>query len=540
MATELKLYTKASLVADALSLGSHWVYNPKKLARTFPNGIYEFTDPLSQYHPNRKAGQFTHYGDQTYFLHKFLQRHVTFCPNGWREDWLVAMNGYDGYVDGASKDTINNKGLKPSTSNDLAGASRIGPILDLGLPLEEAVEAARQQTGLTHGDQGVIESAEFFTRAIYAVQDGLSISDAFDKAATEGDYSALDVNHSLEQARKGLEKDVPEVANAMGLTCHLPEAFPLTLFFALRKESDFATTISNNALAGGDNSARGMILGMIFAARDGDTFSELAEQLKIGSSFHPKPGSNAIEIQNENGTLSGVLEYPEEKPKAYAIFAHCFTCGKDFLPEKRITKHLSKRGIATLRIDFAGLGASTGDFKETSFVTNLSDIVSSAEWLQQNLDAPKLLVGHSLGGAAVLAAAGEIPSVKAVATIGAPADPFHVTHLFDQHLDKIEEQGEASVNLAGRKFVIGKRFLDDLKDFDHEEEIESLRGVEVLIMHAPKDDTVALENAGKIFSALKHPKSFIALPEADHLLTNPKDAEYVASLIDVWSDRVVS
>lgn len=238
--------------------------------------------------------------------------------------------------------------------------------------------------------------------------------------------------------------------------------------------------------------------------------------------------------------LSGVLEMPEGEVSATALFAHCFTCGKDFLPERRITRGLARRGIATLRIDFSGLGSSEGTFSDTSFLTNLDDLISVATWLKEHLAAPNLLVGHSLGGAAVLAAAGRIPSVKAVATIAAPADPQHVTHLFQNHLSEIQAKGEAEVTLAGRSFKIGKKFLEDLKGHNHKESLKGLKGVSTLIMHAPDDEVVSVKNAGEIYSALPHPKSFMALSGADHLLTRVKDAEYVAELIKTWSNYVLS
>ena len=334
-------------------------------------------------------------------------------------------------------------------------------------------------------------------------------------------------------------EDAVGTAKKMGLTCHTPEAFPLTLFFALRSGKGMLDTLSDNALAGGDNSARGMLLVLLFAARGDRAHEELAEGLAVlrGTSF--PPGSNSVRIEGENGALSGVLEMPDEAPRATAIFAHCFTCGKDFLPEKRITRHLADRGIATLRIDFAGLGKSEGEFKNSSFLTNLEDLVRAADWLRENLAAPRLLVGHSLGGAAVLAAADEIPGIRAVATIGAPADPGHVTELFGSRVDEIRDRGEAEVKLAGRTFVIGRKFLDDMETLDHLGELESLRDIDVLILHAPKDQTVGIDNAARIFTALKHPKSFISLGDADHLLSDPEDAEYAASLIEVWARRAI-
>ncbi len=532
-------YTTASLIADALSLGPHWIYNPAKIARLYPDGVRAFSDPQSDFHPNRKAGEFTHYGDQTWFLYESTRRRDGFCPDGWRDDWAAAMEDYDGYRDGATKETLASRGRTPSGSSDLAGASRIGPLLDLDLALPETVEAARRQTSLTHGDPTVADAAEFFVRAVFAVRDGSGFRDAFARAVEEGRYDALDPGAALEAADAADPEDAVGTAKKMGLTCHTPEAFPLTLFFALRPGKGMLDTLSDNALAGGDNSARGMLLALLFAARGDRGHEELAEGLAVfrGTSF--TPGSNSVRIEGENGALSGVLEMPDEAARATAIFAHCFTCGKDFLPEKRITRHLADRGIATLRIDFAGLGKSEGEFKNSSFLTNLEDLVRAADWLRENLAAPRLLVGHSLGGAAVLAAADEIPGIRAVATIGAPADPAHVTELFGSRIDEIRDRGEAEVKLAGRTFVIGRKFLDDMETLDHLGELESLRDIDVLILHAPKDQTVGIDNAARIFTALKHPKSFISLGEADHLLSDPEDAEYAASLIEVWARRAI-
>ncbi len=532
-------FTTASLVADALSLGPHWIYNPSKIARLYPEGVVAFTDPQSDFHPNRKAGEFTHYGDQAWFLHESVRRRGGFCPEEWRDDWLAAMEDYDGYRDGATKETLALRGRTPSNSNDLAGAARIGPLLDLDLPLAETVEAARRQTSLTHGDPSVADAAEFFVRAVFAIRDGSGFREAFARAANEGRYDALDPAAHLESASAADPEDAAGTAKRMGLTCHVPEAFPLTLFFALRPGTGLLETLSDNALAGGDGSARGMLLALLFAARGDRDHEELAGGLAVFRAASFASGSNTVRIEGENGALAGVLEMPDDAPRAYALFAHCFTCGKDFLPEKRITRHLADRGIATLRIDFAGLGKSEGEFKDSSFLTNLDDLVRAADWLRDHLAAPKFLVGHSLGGAAVLAAADEIPGIRAVATIGAPADPAHVTELFGSRIDEIRDRGEAEVKLAGRSFVIGRRFLDDLETLDHLEELESLRDIDVLILHAPKDTTVGIDNAARIFTALKHPKSFVSLGEADHLLSDPKDAEYAASLIEVWARRAI-
>lgn len=538
-------YTQASIIADALSLGPIWIYNQGKLARLYPDGVTSLTDPAAAYFPNRKAGQLTHYGDQTLLLAGSIEKRGGFHPEHWRGDWLASMKGFDNYIDGATTETLASAGEIASSSNDLAGASRIGPILDLNLPLDETIQAARQQTALTHGDPGVQDAAEFFVRAIFAIQEGTSIEASLQQASERGNYTELQVSSDLSKALAARSSKPLEVGQKMGLTCHLPEAFPLTLYFALREGATFESALSDNGLTGGDTSARGMLLGLIFEALHGNAGSALLPQLKLsknGSDTSPPllPGSNPITIPGPSGLLSGVLELPEDEPTAFALFAHCFTCGKDFLPEKRVTQGLAQQGIATLRIDFSGLGKSSGAFSDSSFLTNLDDLLAAADWLRTNHQAPRLLVGHSLGGAAVLAAAGGIPEVDAVATIAAPADPDHVTHLFEDHLDTIQQDGQAEVNLAGRPFVIGKRFLDDLQQHNQKETLASLRGVNVLIMHSPDDATVPLEDAGRIYSALKHPKSFISLAGANHLLTQPADAAYVADLIQVWASKTLT
>ena len=253
------------------------------------------------------------------------------------------------------------------------------------------------------------------------------------------------------------------------------------------------------------------------------------------------PRSNPVEIPGSQAVLAGVLELPENgEPRVFALFAHCFTCGKDFLPQKRIARALARAGIATLRFDFGGLGASEGEFAETSFLTNLDDLMAGAAWLEQHYRAPELLVGHSLGGAAVLAAAGELPGVRAVATIGAPSDPAHVTQLFADQKAAILSEGEADVKLAGRTFRIGRKFVEDFETFNHKSLLQSLRGIDVLILHSPLDQVVSIENAAENFALLKHPKSFISLAGADHLLLEAGAADYVAALIEVWARRSLS
>jgi len=238
------------------------------------------------------------------------------------------------------------------------------------------------------------------------------------------------------------------------------------------------------------------------------------------------------------GTLAARLDLPVGKPRGYALFAHCFTCSKDIAAARQIAGGLAAQGLAVLRFDFTGLGHSEGEFANTTFASNIQDLVAAADWMRGEGMAPAVLIGHSLGGAAVLSAAADIPEVKGVATIGAPADPGHVVHNFGADLEVIERDGEAEVSLAGRNFRIRKSFIDDLKTHDLEERIANLKR-DLLIFHAPLDMTVGVENAARIFDAAKHPKSFVSLDKADHLLTRPADANYVASVIAAWAGRLV-
>ncbi len=234
--------------------------------------------------------------------------------------------------------------------------------------------------------------------------------------------------------------------------------------------------------------------------------------------------------------LAARLDMPEGPHLATAIFAHCFTCGKDISAARRIAARLSGMGIAVLRFDFTGLGHSGGEFANTTFTSNVGDLVRAAEALTRRDMPPSLLIGHSLGGAAVLKAAGEIASIKAVVTLGAPYDPEHVTHNFGDVLDRIAADGEAEVNLAGRPFVIGKSFVDDVSGASLTDAIGKL-GRALLVMHAPRDETVGIDNATRIFVAAKHPKSFVTLDDADHLVSSATDAEYAADVIAAWAGR---
>jgi uncharacterized OsmC-like protein/pimeloyl-ACP methyl ester carboxylesterase len=236
--------------------------------------------------------------------------------------------------------------------------------------------------------------------------------------------------------------------------------------------------------------------------------------------------------------LAAALDTPDGEVHAYALFAHCFTCGKDVLAAKRIAVALAAKGIAVLRFDFTGLGSSEGDFANSTFSSNVADLVRAADHLRETRTAPALLIGHSLGGAAILAAAGQIPEAKAVVTIAAPSDPAHVTHLFKDHIDDIRKHGEVEVSLAGRPFRIKREFLDDVAERGLMEKVAKLHKA-LLIMHSPTDDTVGIDNATRIFVTAKHPKSFISLADADHLLSGKRDATYAANVIAAWAERYI-
>jgi putative redox protein len=237
--------------------------------------------------------------------------------------------------------------------------------------------------------------------------------------------------------------------------------------------------------------------------------------------------------------LSARLDLPEGPHLATALFAHCFSCSKDIPAARRISARLAAMGIAVLRFDFTGLGHSEGEFGATSFASNVQDLLAAAEHLNARGMAPDLLIGHSLGGAAVLKAAGQIPTVRAVATLGAPFDPGHVTHNFAGSLDEIEEKGHAEVSLGGRPITIGRDFVRDVLDTDLTDDIGGLKRA-LLVMHAPLDDIVSIDNATRIFTAAKHPKSFVTLDNADHLITRPEDAEYAAEVITAWAGRYLT
>ncbi|MFT5367771.1 MAG: putative OsmC-like protein/alpha/beta superfamily hydrolase [Candidatus Latescibacterota bacterium] len=237
--------------------------------------------------------------------------------------------------------------------------------------------------------------------------------------------------------------------------------------------------------------------------------------------------------------LAARLERPDEgTPRAYALFAHCFTGTKNLRAVSNIAQSLTEQGIAVFRFDFTGLGESEGDFSDTNFSSNVTDLVAAANFLDSNYEAPKILVGHSLGGAAVLQAAHSIPSAIAVATIAAPFEPSHVLHLISDRQEEIENTGEALVEIGGRSFKIKKQFLDDLEDASMEETVSTLKRA-LIIFHSPVDNVVGIENARKMFFAARHPKSFITLDQADHMLSDPSDSQYVGTVIAAWAHKYV-
>jgi alpha-beta hydrolase superfamily lysophospholipase len=243
------------------------------------------------------------------------------------------------------------------------------------------------------------------------------------------------------------------------------------------------------------------------------------------------------EFPGSQGTpLAARLDLPASAPRAWALFAHCFTCSKDTKAAAYIARALADAGFGVLRFDFTGLGGSGGDFANTDFSSNVDDLVAAADWLRNRHGAPALLLGHSLGGAAVLAAAHRIADARAVATLGAPFDPGHVAHRFGEHLSVIRSEGEATVTLAGRPFTIRRSFLDDLNGQVQAERIRGLRRP-LMVMHSPQDAVVDIDNAAGIFKAALHPKSFVSLDGADHLLDREADARFAAGVIAAWASR---
>lgn len=247
-----------------------------------------------------------------------------------------------------------------------------------------------------------------------------------------------------------------------------------------------------------------------------------------------------LSFENKEGQqLSGRLELPaDQHPKAYAIFAHCFTCNKNLSAVNNIARGLTQNGIAVLRFDFTGLGESEGAFEDTNFSSNVSDLLAAADFLEENYETPKLLIGHSLGGAAVILAAANLPKIQAVVTIGAPSSPAHVSHLFENEVSNIESAGSAKVQIGGRPFTIQKQFLEDIQNQDLGQVVKGFNKA-LLVFHSPQDTIVGVENAAKIYQAAHHPKSFVSLDGADHLLSAKTDSIYVGEVISAWVKRYI-
>ena len=247
--------------------------------------------------------------------------------------------------------------------------------------------------------------------------------------------------------------------------------------------------------------------------------------------------SQRITFTNQEGhELSGLIDAPAGPARAWALFAHCFTCSKNLKAASHIARALTDAGIGVMRFDFTGLGQSQGEFADTSFSSNVSDLIDATAWLEEHYEAPTLLFGHSLGGTAVLRAARYIPSAVAVATLGSPAEPAHVKHVFGDSLTKIEDTGCAPVTLGGRTFHVRQDFIEDLEEHDLLAEVSQLRKA-LLVMHGPLDDIVEIDNASTLFLAAKHPKSFVSLDEADHLLSRESDSRYAGDVLAAWASR---
>lgn len=248
--------------------------------------------------------------------------------------------------------------------------------------------------------------------------------------------------------------------------------------------------------------------------------------------------SEKLSIQNEQGeSLDARLDFPlNQQPIAFAIFAHCFTCNKNLTAVRNISKALNAEGIAVLRFDFTGLGRSEGEFADTNFTSNIQDLQKVAKYLNEHYSAPQIMIGHSLGGTATLFAASEIDSVNAICTIGSPSMPDHVTHLFGAVRQELEEKGEAMLNIGQQAIRIKQQFIDDLKKKDINDVVKRDKKSH-LIIHSPQDQVVSIENASELYGLLKHPKSFVSLDGADHMISNPQDSRYVGKLIAAWALR---
>ncbi len=558
----LKGLVYGAFIGDALSLGAHWIYNPSKITRIYGR-ITDYISPKdNKYHAKKAPGDVSHYGDQTMALLQSLAAGQRWDLQEFAQRWRRMFADYSDYMDSATQQTLDNfaAGAAPddagSGSDDLSAVGRIAPLFAVAALKQPAAlhTAVRQQTAMTHNDPGVIEAGDFFAAVVMSVLAGSDISAAIFDAANRP-YKTLPVVTWVAEAQDCLELDTVEAIAKLGQTCHNPDAFPSTIYLLLKYGDDLEACLIDNVMAGGDSAARGLLIGMVLGARRGFSaipkrwVTGLRRASEIDALLARVDGSvdtaaprrtEKVSFRNRAGILLDArLEQPAAEPKAFALFAHCFTCSKDLIGASRISRELSEHGIAVLRFDFTGLGNSEGDFANTNFSSNVGDLVAAAEYLATHYRPPTLLIGHSLGGAAVLAAGAKIPGVKGVVTIGAPSDPSHVAHLFTCNLAEIEAKGTAEVNLSGRKFTVTKQFLDDIREQRLLEAVSKLR-VASLIMHSPVDNTVSIDHAGKIFGALKHPKSFVSLHPADHLVSRKEDAAYIAEIISAWSSRIVS
>lgn len=249
--------------------------------------------------------------------------------------------------------------------------------------------------------------------------------------------------------------------------------------------------------------------------------------------------SKKLRFENANGyELSARLDLPYETPHHYAVFAHCFTCSKNFKAVRTISKALIAQGYGILRFDFTGLGESEGDFEDTNFTSNVLDLLAAAEFLAENYTPPSLMLGHSLGGAATICAANQLEYIKAYVTIGAPASPGHVGHFFHKHSEELEKEGKALVNIGGREFTVKKQFLEDINSQSTARILNS-SDKPILIFHSPQDEIVEIDNATEIYKNARHPKSFVSLDGADHMLNSEVDSNYVARVTSAWAARYV-
>jgi putative redox protein len=250
--------------------------------------------------------------------------------------------------------------------------------------------------------------------------------------------------------------------------------------------------------------------------------------------------ATTIKIPTGRGhELAASLDTPEGEPRAYALFAHCFTCNKDYKFVRAISKQLAAAGVAVLRFDFTGLGSSGGSFGAGGFLSDVADLKDAAQWLADNYSAPSLLVGHSLGGAAVLMAAPELSSVRAVVTVGAPSSPEILERHFEQAAERLEEEGEVTITVAGREFTLTRQFLEETRGLSLVPALRELDAA-LLVCHSPADEIVPVDNAARIFKGAQHPKSYLSLAGADHLLSKPGNAEYVASVAAAWAEPYIS